>query len=80
MGRTEIDCCKPDCPLRHPACWGSCPDYAKQRAELDENKQAIANAELLDRAIGATQYHSYIKAKKAENKRRKQGRSRKYGG
>ena len=74
MGRTKIDCCPPDCPLRHPACHGSCPDYAKQKAELDKTNEAKRKADNLGRAVGSVQYHSRMMAKKDEEKRRKQGR------
>lgn len=32
-------------PKRHTACWGHCPDYAKEKAQLDaqREKQAIQN-------------------------------------
>ena len=38
-----IKCCH-HCvpPKRHTACWGHCPDYAKERAEYDA-KKAIEN-------------------------------------
>ena len=40
MGRTKIDCCKRDCPMRHTACWQDCPEYLQQRAELTETIMA----------------------------------------
>ena len=33
-------CCK-NCQKRYPACWGSCPDYAKEK----EEKAALREAE-----------------------------------
>lgn len=30
--------CKP--PKRHTACWGTCPDYLKEKAEDSQKKEA----------------------------------------
>ena len=40
---STIKCCQ-FCvpPKRHTACWGHCPDYAAERAELDRRKEADA--------------------------------------
>lgn len=74
MGRTKIDCCKRDCPMRHTACWQDCPEYKRQRAELDESNQARANEVHADRDISRVQYTSYRMAKQAKHKREKRGR------
>ena len=45
-------CCGCAPPKRHTACWGHCPDYAKERAEYDA-KKAIEDKK---RKVGADIY------------------------
>ena len=60
---STIRCCS-NCvpPKRHTACWGHCPDYAKERAEYDEKKAAIdkqrrvSSSIYLDRAYRIAKY------------------------
>ena len=84
MGRTKIDCCKRDCPMRHTACWQDCPEYLQQRAELTETNMArIEETKMdrarieetkMDRAISYVQYTGFRKHRHQEIKRKKQGR------
>lgn len=74
MGRTKIDCCKRDCPMRHTACWQDCPEYLQQRAELTETNMARIEETKMDRAISYVQYTGFRKHRHQEIKRKKQGR------
>lgn len=38
-------------PKRHRACWDTCPDYIKEKAEEDKKKEADKQRRALDRAI-----------------------------
>lgn len=56
-----IKCCK-DCvaPKRHTACWGHCPEYAKEKAEYekckqrDDDRRRRSNAIYSQRSISVT--------------------------
>ena len=38
-------------PKRHRACWDTCPDYIKEKAEEDKKKEAERKRRDLNRAI-----------------------------
>lgn len=59
----SIQCCQ-DCvpPKRHPACWGHCPDYKKERAEYDERKAEADKAKKVKNGIYCQRADSVTKA------------------
>ena len=63
--RTRIECCN-GCvaPKRHPDCHGSCPEYAKERAELDESKRIINQRTYTAAGVQEQKYDRITKAVK----------------
>jgi hypothetical protein len=63
--RTSIDCCR-YCvvPKRHPGCHGQCPEYIKERAELDRHNAILKKERETDRQIYQQAADSIARIKK----------------
>lgn len=67
----SINCCN-GCvpPKRHTACWGSCPEYAQQKAKHEMEKAEINKRKAIQDDIYRQRINNIDKALK---KRRKKG-------
>ena len=54
--------CRP--PKRHTACWDTCPDYIKEKAEDQEKKEAERKRRRIDGEIIAQRSESVQRAMK----------------
>ena len=57
----ECVTCKP--PKRHPGCQDTCPDYLKNKADLDKEKAIVHDAMNKQRAVSDYQSGAYHRMK-----------------
>lgn len=75
MARYKIDCCF-QCEDRQPGCHGSCEEYKKQRAEMDETKAAIMKRYEVKVNLDGCLFDSIHRSTKRVNYRNKYRRKR----
>ena len=63
-----IRCCKPDCPKRKSGCHAICPDYARERAKHEEDRQAKVKDAMSNSAIDSVQYHGLARCVKKKER------------
>lgn len=74
MDRYKIDCCTKDCPDRSGVCHGTCKEYKKQRAELDETNKKQNQKKKIKAGLDANLYASVERTAKRTNYRDRKGK------
>jgi hypothetical protein len=56
-------------PKRHTACWGHCPDYAKEKAQNEKDTAAQRKQKEIQAGITSQKYDGVFRACKRRGKR-----------
>ena len=65
-----IKCCN-GCvpPKRHTACWGHCPEYAREKAQHDERMAARRQQQAIQDGIFRQKYKGVIRANRKKGRK-----------
>lgn len=61
-----ITCCTPDCPKRAKGCHATCPDYKRERAACDREREERLRKTLDAASIKAVQWNSQNKDRRGK--------------